>query len=407
MTIKNILFVDDNENVTTGIRRQLRPYRGEWRVFFADSAAAALELMSGQEIDLIVSDMLMPNMRGGELLKEVRRLYPATVRMILSGYSDEETLKTGLEVSHQYLCKPVSSEMLREVITQVFKIQACINNPKIIAGIGDINQLPSLPKIYHELTAAISDDKTTMQDISAIFARDMVLSAKLLQLVNSPYFGLHRKISDINEAVNLIGVKKLSNLVLSVHIKNSFAVDNPHLERYMEFLWLDSARVSDLALQIALAEEQQDDRPHQAYLGGLLHNMGLLIFLARGGEKLKMLMEQVKNTRIPVHTLETEIFGFNRCQAAAYVLSLWKIPPRVIEAILLHKTPNETEYDGVNALTAVHAASSLLKPSVMQNYDRLFEIDLDEAYLQRINKLDQLQNWRLLAEKVTAQHAKK
>lgn len=407
MTRKIILFVDDNENIINGIQRQLRPYREQWQLFFATSGAQALQLMAQHPIDLIVSDMMMPEMRGDELLKKVSERYPSTVRMILSGYADEETLKSGMEVAHQYLSKPCSSDILREAISQIFKIQACVCNPRIIAEIGNANQLPSLPKIYQEVNAAIADDNVSISDIADIFAHDMVLSAKLLHLVNSPYFGMNRIISNLTDAINLIGIKKLNNLVLSVHVKTAFPVTTPAMERYMEYLWLDACRVSELARQVALSENQQEDRPDQAYLGGLLHNMGLLIFMSRGGNKLRKLMEEVKNTDTPVAELETAIFGFNRSEAAAYVLSLWKIPPRIIEAILLQNIPNNTDYDGVSALTAVHAASCLLKPSVMSECNRLFEMNVDSAYLQRINKLERLPDWQKLADKVMARHAGK
>ncbi len=404
MIKKNILFVDDNENVISGIQRQLRPFRDQWQLFFARNGPQALQLMAQQAIDLIVSDMMMPEMRGDELLKIVSEQYPGTVRIILSGYADEATLKSGLEVAHQYLSKPCSSEILREAISQIFKIQDCLRNPQIIAGVGDPNHLPSLPKIYHELNTAIADENTTINDIAKIFASDMVLSAKLLQLVNSPYFGLNRVISNLTDAVNLIGLKKLNNLVLSVHVKNAFPVLNPELEFYMEHLWQDASRVADLARLIALAEHQLEDRPDQAYLGGLLHNMGLLIFLSRGGNKLKLLMEYVQNTDTPVAELEMAIFGFTRSEGAAYVLSLWKIPPRIIEAILLQNNPNDTDYNDMNGLTAVHVAACLLKPSVMSGCDRLFDMTLDTAYLQRINKFERLPSWQLLADKVLANH---
>ncbi len=400
MSKKNILFVDDTENVISGIQRQLRPYREQWELFFATSGAQALQIMAEHPIDLIISDMMMPEMRGDELLKTISEQYPGTVRMILSGYADEESLKSGLNVAHQYLSKPCSAEILREAISQVFKIQACVRNPRIAASVGDANHLPSLPKIYHELNAAIADENTTTRDIAAIFARDMVLSAKLLQLVNSPYFGLNRVVSSLTDAINLIGLKKLNNLILSVHVKTAFPVDNPAMERYMEYLWQDAGRVAELARLIAQSENQQEDRPDQAYLGGLLHNLGLLIFLSRGGDQLKTLMDRVKNTDRPIPQLETEIFGFTRSEAAAYVLSLWKIPPRIIEAILLQNNPGETDYEGVNALTAVHAAACLLKPSVMEGHDRLFEMTLDTVYLQRIDKLQRLPDWQILADKV-------
>lgn len=114
-------------------------------------------------------------------------------------------------------------------------------------------------------------------------------------------------------------------------------------------------------------------------------------------------MEQVKNTSVPVTELETQIFGFTRSEAAAYILSLWKIPPRIIESIMLQITPSQADYDDVSALTAVHVAACLLKPAVMQECDRLFEIRLDTQYLQRINKQHRLADWRRLAENVITQ----
>lgn len=404
---KHILFVDDTEHVISGIQRQLRPYRGQWHLHFATCGKQALELMQRQPIDLIVCDMMMPEMRGDELLAKVAAAYPGTVRMILSGYTDETNLRLGLEVAHQYLAKPCSAEILRETLCQVFKIQACVDNPRIAAEVGEASQLPSLPKIYHELNAAIGDERATSAQIADIFAKDMVLSAKLLHLVNSPYFGLQRTVSNLTDAINLIGLKKLNSLVLSVHVKTAFPVNDPAVERYMEYLWQDAARVAELARLITLSERQSDDRPDQAYLGGLLHNMGLLIFMSRCGDKLKILVEQAVNSDKPPAELEMSIFGFTRAEAAAYVLSLWKIPPRIIESILLQNTPSDSEYNGVNALTAVHAASCLLNPTAVPGYGRLFDMALDQTYLQRIGKLDRIGEWRTLAENVTASFAKK
>ncbi|WFP51768.1 response regulator [Methylomonas sp. EFPC3] len=404
---KHILFVDDNENVISGIQRQLRPYREQWSVYFATCGKQALEIMQHQPIDLIVSDMMMPEMRGDVLLKRVADIYPATVRMVLSGYADEETLSRGLEVAHQYLTKPCSAEVLREAITQVFKTQDYVNNPRIAAEVGEASHLPSLPKIYHDLNAAIADERVTNLQIAEIFAKDMVLSAKLLHLVNSPYFGLQRTVSNLTDAINLIGLKKLNSLVLSVHIKTAFPVSDPEMERYMEYLWQDASRVAELARLISLSEQQTGDKPDQAYVGGLLHNMGLLIFMSRGGDKFKMLREQTTRSNTPVAALETEIFGFTRSAAAAYVLSLWKIPALIVESILWQNAPSESEYQTVNELTAVHVAACLANPTERPGKDRLFEMQLDQSYLQRIGRLHRLADWQTLAEKVTAFFEKK
>lgn len=228
MTLKNILFVDDDINVTNGMKRSLRRERDKWRTFYVISGKEALQIMGQNQIDLIVTDMLMPDMRGDELLQQVAKHYPATVRIILSGYADEATLKNAMRVAHQYLSKPCSLELLKETIAQVFKIQACIYNPLIISSVGDINQLPSLPSIYHQLKQEISNPNSTSQSIADIFTHDIALSAKLLQLVNSSYFGLNRKISNLVEAVNLIGITQVTSLVLNTFIKESFAVHNQY-----------------------------------------------------------------------------------------------------------------------------------------------------------------------------------
>ncbi len=405
MVNKNILFVDDNENVISGIQRQLRPYRGQWQLFFANSGEEALQLMAKQSIDLIVTDMMMPEMRGDELLKKVRELYPNIVRIILSGYADEATLKSGLDVAHQYLSKPCSADTLREAILQIFNVLACVKNPRIIAEVGDPNLLPSMPKIYHQLNAAIANENTSITEIANILASDMVLSAKLLQLVNSAYFGVNRVVSSLTDSINLIGLNNLNNLVLTVHVKSAFPVNSPVMETLMNYIWADANRVANLAKQISLSENQKEDRPDQAYVCGLLHNMGLLIFLSRGGDQLARLMDQVKNTTTPVADLEMEIYGFTRSEAAAYILSMWKLPPRIIEGILLQHNPSASEFDGVSALTAMHVASCLLKPTEMDGHERLFEMKVDTHYLQRINKLECLSDWQLLADKLLIKEA--
>ncbi len=400
--MRNILFVDDDENIIDGYKRILRRQRDRWKLHFVSTGEEALELMAQVRIDLIVTDMMMQGMRGDELLKQVTERYPATVRIIMSGHVDETALKNALSVSHQYLTKPCSPELFKELIAQVFKIQECLQHPEMIDSIGDINQLPSLPAIYHELQKEISDENSTAQSIADIFARDMVLSAKLLQLVNSPYFGFNRRISNLNEAVNLIGIKKLSHLVLSTFVTESFKVEDSKFFSYLNYVSQDSLRTGELARMIALAENQPEDRPDQAYLGGLLHNMGLLIFMSKMPDKFKLLLNRLKHSGEDVARVENEVFGFTRSEAGAYVLGLWKIPPRVTESIMLQNSPNATDYDNINALTAVHAASALLRTKLPINEEcgRLFDIVLDEDYLQRIGKLDRLTHWEKLADKV-------
>jgi len=100
---KRILFVDDEPNVLEGLQRMLRGMRHEWEMHFAESGQDALDRLSKQPFDVVISDMRMPGMDGAQLLTEVMRRYPQIVRIILSGYSDHENILKLVRPAHQYV----------------------------------------------------------------------------------------------------------------------------------------------------------------------------------------------------------------------------------------------------------------------------------------------------------------
>ena len=109
-----VVFVDDEPQVLRGITRMLDSAEVPWDIDTAGSGAEALELLAKEPADVIVSDMKMPGMDGAELLSEVRRLYPATVRIVLSGQADKDAVYRAVTPMHQYLSKPCEAEKLRD-----------------------------------------------------------------------------------------------------------------------------------------------------------------------------------------------------------------------------------------------------------------------------------------------------
>lgn len=103
---KKVLFVDDEHNILSGLKRMLRSQRNEWDMEFADSGQAALEIMANAPFDAVITDMRMPGMDGAQLLEQVKSLYPETVRFVLSGHSEQELVMRSVGPSHQYLSKP-------------------------------------------------------------------------------------------------------------------------------------------------------------------------------------------------------------------------------------------------------------------------------------------------------------
>ena len=103
---RRLLFVDDEEHILDGLRRMLRPMRGQWDMVFAGSGEEALAIMEETPFDVVISDMRMPEMDGAQLLSEVQKRHPEAARIILSGYAAKESVLRTVGPTHQYLAKP-------------------------------------------------------------------------------------------------------------------------------------------------------------------------------------------------------------------------------------------------------------------------------------------------------------
>src|SRR3979411_3026664 len=121
-----IVFVDDEVDVLQAMGRTLREMRHEWSMEFASSGGAALDELAKTPADVLVSDMRMPGMDGWELLAEVRKLYPQTVRLVLSGHADARSIMRAVGTAHQYLAKPCESGALKAAISQTHMLRALL-----------------------------------------------------------------------------------------------------------------------------------------------------------------------------------------------------------------------------------------------------------------------------------------
>ena len=132
----SVLFVDDEPNVLDGLRRSLRGFRREWDMRFAPGGAAALAILGEAQADVVVSDMRMPGMNGDELLAEVRRRHPQTVRIVLTGECAREAMTRVTTLAHRVLTKPCDPDELRSAIQQAFALQGLLLGPHLGAVVG-------------------------------------------------------------------------------------------------------------------------------------------------------------------------------------------------------------------------------------------------------------------------------
>lgn len=401
---KRILFVDDEPNVIEGLRRMLRKQRDAWEMEFVTSARAALERMSAEPFHVIVTDLKMPDMNGAELLEQVVEKYPDTVRIVLSGHADEDMTTRAMRVVHQFLSKPTDAETLKAAVLRASSSSGGLNNGRIRAAVARCDTLPTLPTLYVELTKAIESDTSDARQIAAIISRDLAISAKILQLVNSSFFGLGRRVSSIEQTVSLLGVIRIRGLVLTENIVRQFTPP-PSLRQFSTgAFWEHAALVAEVARCISRAEGQKEDRPDQAFTAGLLHDIGKLILASQHAQVYAEILDENARTAEPLWKIEMRRLNVTHAEVGAYLLELWALPQRITEAIAMHHEPSRIDYDGLCALTAVHAANvlsyALRAATPAEQETRLAE--LDRTYLERVRLADHLPQWKKFAEDALA-----
>jgi putative nucleotidyltransferase with HDIG domain len=391
MTKKRILFVDDEPNVLAGLRRLLYPLSKEWDMEFANSGEEALTAMKRGSYDVVVSDMRMPGMNGAQLLKRVSELYPGTVRLILSGHSNQEMILQSVGYAHQYLAKPCDPNTLRATVENSIQLRNRLSNTRLHDKIAEIGSLPALPCTYHKLVKELQSETVSMKTISNLVSQDMGISAKVLQVVNSAFFGLPTHIENIFQAVSLLGQDTIRSLVLTVEVfKQIEATNLPDFS--IDSLQAHCMTVGSASQKIAKALGLDKRLADDSLLAGMMHDVGKLVALAHLRKELTEVIQLSKRRSLPFHEAEQEVFGITHADIGAHLLSLWGLPDTIVEAAALHHSPGDSVHPTLGVLTAVHIANVFSHEQSGPSDDR--SITLDSRYLDALGISDRLPQLR-------------
>ncbi|HKS81077.1 MAG TPA: response regulator [Candidatus Acidoferrales bacterium] len=397
--MKRILFVDDEVNILEGLQRMLRPQRGEWDMSFAPGAQAALTMLESSPFDVVVSDMRMPGMDGAALLNIVREKYPAALRFVLSGYTELQASFRAVPVAHQFLVKPCDPDQLRTAIQRATSLSEVLNSKMLAGLVGSLQDLPSLPKTYGELRRALSDPEIGVDDVVKIVERDVAISAKILQLVNSAFFGITRDVTQIKTAVSYLGLNILQNLVLSAEVFRVFQPKKPIPGFSVEEFHLHSQYAARIAGKIPLKYEMNGG----AMAAALLHDVGKLVIAERSPDHFARALSGAQEDHRPLYAIEEELIGVSHADVGAYLLSLWGLPFPVVEAVAHHHHPERVPHDKINMITLVYAANILAHehaPKVPETSEMVFDT-IQPDFLGGEGTEENLAEWHKIAEEAT------
>jgi len=356
--MKTILLVDDDPRMGERLRTLLKPLESQWNMVSAGSGKDALATLAAQPCDVIMTDMRMPGKDGMQLLEEVRKGYPHIVRVLLTEPADQDGILRSVGSAHQCLPKASTLEVFETTVTRACSIQQLLTNELLLKLVSGMHSLPSLPTLYREVMEELQSPVASIDKIGQIISKDLGMLTKMLQVVNSPFYGLPRRISSATQAVALLGLDTIKSLVLSMKVFAQFESSTQTFFS-LDVLWNHGMTTGRYARTIA-KEQRADTRIiEDGFTAGLLHDVGLLVFATNVPDQYTETLAVMQNEGLAEWDAERKVLGATHAEVGGYLLGIWGLSDAVVEAVAFHHDPERSNGHTFSPLTAVHIANVL------------------------------------------------
>ncbi|HEY4056168.1 MAG TPA: HDOD domain-containing protein [Kofleriaceae bacterium] len=331
-------------------------------------------------VTVVVSEPAIDGSEQG-FLDWVRERYPATGRLLVVSDGRRSTSLAATTSAQQVMLASGRDDVLAAAIARMSTVSDLTHSAAIAEVVGNVDRLPTVPRVYTQLTKATTKATAGAAEIARIIETDPGMSLKVLQLANSAFFGMTRRITSIQHAVTVLGFEVLKSLVLSAHVFSSMGP--PTREFSLDKFQVYSLRIARIVRRFL------PDRSDDAFAAGLLHDIGRMIIGLRMPRELSRIQQRAQETNEPIHKVEREIIGTTHGAIGAYLLALWGVPFTVVEAVAFHSNPSVVPNGDLELLCAVHAAEALHEiQSAGLPDDRL-----DFATIERAGLLRELPRW--------------
>lgn len=391
---KHICFAGFGEGDLQALQPSLSALEGAWDCVFSPDAASALDTLASGPFDAAVANLTPGGIDDAELLEQAAIRHPRTMRFVLGDVADRELVVNRMGAAHQFISRPWKPRELVSIIERGLALDAWLSNDTLRSFIPKLGKLPSLPSTYFEVLKRAESPHCTIENIAEIIAHDPALTARLLQMVNSPACGLNRKITSPAEAVARLGLDTVKSVVLCLQLYSQSASvqDVPYS---LDQLWRHSFKVAKTSAKIVLNCIASEGMSSEAYTAGLLHNIGQIVLATNVSREYSAVVVTAREQDRPLQEVEKEQLGVTSSQVGAYLLGLWGMPLPIVEAAALHLTPASASSIEFSLLTVVHVAN-ILSYEDKGEKDGLLGPKLDTNYLATLGLPQKTAEWRKL-----------
>lgn len=381
MTQARILFLDSEASSAMIAQNAFREMHAGWTVECVQSGAEAMRALDDTPFDAVVANGPGDNGPGQALLEHARQHHPQALRFVLVRRDGDCNPLVQARTAHQLVAAGSHPEIaLQTQLSKALELRGLLSSSSLRDIVARITFLPSPPAAYRELMEGLNSETSTVEYVGEILERDPAISAKLLQMVNSAYFGLGCRVTNPVRAISLMGLEVVKALVLSAGVYANLppAVAARH---EVGWLWRHSMRVSRMAQKVAQAFTSDARLIDDAFIAGLLHDLGTLILLCDCPAEVKEIEQAAIAERAAIWNAERNMLGVTHAEVGAYLLGMWGLPQPVVEAVAWHHRPAACPVAEPSPLLAVHIADC-----VQTGCDPLHEGDrpmIDQTYMAR------------------------
>ncbi len=351
---KRVLLLDTSPLVMRNLERVLKKI-GDCVSEQADSVRTALLSISQNPPDLILTEWELSDLTAAELLQvlKTRKEWKEIPVIICTSSGSTEISNEALKLgARDVMKKPINQQSLRKHLDQLFPEGSQKRSKKELPGkrnirselrhIGKLAPLPILAKSIIEISA---DPNASARNLAAVVKKDQSLTAKILKIVNSAYYGFYRKIGNVDHAIVILGFNEIKNISLAACIIRAYVDDSDPLFNREKF-WLHA--LGSAYISRALSSFKPTLNTEDAFVIGLLHDIGKVVLAQHFTDLFSRCLNLAKKRKQPLHKVSAEVMEIDHAEVGGLVAEGWRLPVPLVRAIQFHHNPAVAGKDDYN-----------------------------------------------------------
>jgi putative nucleotidyltransferase with HDIG domain len=386
---RRVLFVGADPTWYQRVEGQMVELQPDWLCWKTENTSEAETLLSSGTFDSLVLDS--QTSQASEFLNQTERKFGRAICLVRCDLSDRPAVAQWNRLGATPVSADGEAAALVTSLRRAERLREWMAIPPLMKLLPQIRKLPAKPKLYTQVTEELESPNGSMAVVARYISQDPVMAAKMLQMANSAFFGSIHEVTDISEAVMMLGTERVRSLILMAGVFSQY--DNLKCNGFsLELIWDHSLWVGLLSRTIALGETRNVKMADMAFTAGLFHDIGKLILAGNVPDLYEAVRRKQKEASLSQRDAELAVMGTTHAELGACLLATWGLPLPILEAMAWHHEPQRSEDRGFSLLAAVHVANVFAQENGHGTNEAVRE-DINAKFLEQIGMGDCRARW--------------